>query len=391
MAARLSDSELLAQLVAFDSISANSNLPIADFICDYFDDPRIKVERLPSADGQKINVVAHISGMHDGASGGDHHNPGLTLSGHLDVVPAAEPDWHSPPFTLTETDDTYVGRGACDMKGFVALAMNVARDAVEWNLHRPLALVFSYDEEVGSLGITRIAETWGDRFPLPTSTIVGEPTSLRLVRMHKGHLNMRITLTGKGAHSGYPHLGQNAIEPAAQIVMSLTALRMELEAEPTEFGTYFPATPYVALNIAQINGGEAINIVPERCVVDLGVRVLPGMDSTTVIPRIRKEIESVLHGVHCRIDVLHDNPPMLLPEESKTNRILCDLLGQSETVAACYATDAGMLQQMGLECAVWGPGSIEVAHKPNESMPKSDFTQARCLLEKIVRRFCTNE
>ena len=202
---------------------------------------------------------------------------------------------------------------------------------------------------------------------------------------------MRITLTGKGAHSGYPHLGQNAIEPAATIVTALSGLRKELQAEPTELGAFFPETPYVALNVAQITGGQAINIVPDRCVIDLGVRVLPGMDSAPIIQRITQAVESVEHDVHCRIDVLHDNPPMLLPEESKTNRILCDVLGQSETVAASYATDAGMLQQMGLECAVWGPGSIEVAHKPNESMPKSDFVQARSLLEKIVRRFCTDE
>lgn len=391
MAAKLSNSELLARLVAFDSISAHSNLPIADFICGYLDDPRIKVIRLPSADGQKVNVVAHIDSRPTAAGGSDKHNAGLTLSGHLDVVPAAESDWHSPPFTLTETDETYVGRGACDMKGFVALAMNVARDAVEWNLHRPLALVFSYDEEVGSLGITRIAETWGDRFALPTSTIVGEPTSLRVVRMHKGHLNMRITLTGKGAHSGYPYLGQNTIEPAAKIITALSGLRTELQAEPTELAAFFPETPYVALNVAQITGGEAINIVPDRCVVDLGVRVLPGMDSAPIIQRITQVIESVEHDVQCGIDVLHDNPPMLLPEESKTHRILCDVLDQSETIAASYATDAGMLQQMGLECAVWGPGNIEVAHKPNESMPKSDFVQARSLLEKILRRFCTDE
>lgn len=391
MAAALADSELLARLVAFDTTSSKSNISIADFICDYLDDPQIEIVRIPSADGNKVNLMARIGGAGNSSLGpaGRDHRGGLVLSGHLDVVPANEPGWRSEPFALTETDDAYVGRGACDMKGFVALAINIARAAVGWKLNSALVLILSYDEEVGSFGVKRIADTWDNRFELPTSTIVGEPTSLRAVRMHKGHLKMRVTLTGQGAHSGYPHLGKNAIEPAGRIVTALSELRRTLQQERSELSEFFPQTPYVALNVAQICGGEAINIVPDRCTIDLGVRVLPGMDSAAMIERVRHAIEAVEDRGDCEVDVLHDNPPMLLAEDSQTNRKLCGLLPQTVTYSASYASDAGMLQRMGLECVLCGPGTIEVAHKPNESMPKRDFVAGKELIERAVRSFCT--
>lgn len=390
MAAVLYDSELLARLVAFDTTSSKSNIPVSDFICDYLDDPQIELVRIPSADGNKINVIVKIDGSSSPSirAAGKDHRRGLVLSGHLDVVPANEPGWRSDPFTLTETDDAFVGRGACDMKGFIALAMNTALAAVGWKLKAALVLILSYDEEVGSFGAKRIADTWDNRFPLPMSTIVGEPTSLRVVRMHKGHLKMRVTLTGRGAHSGYPHLGKNAIEPAGRIVAALSELRRSLQAERSERSGFFPETPYVALNVAQISGGEAVNIVPDRCTIDLGVRVLPGMNSAAMIDRVRCAIEAVEDNGDCEIEVLHDNPPMLLAEDAPTNRKLCGLLPQTETFSASYASDAGMLQRMGLECALCGPGTIEVAHKPNESMPKREFVAGRKLIERAVRSFC---
>lgn len=149
----LTDAELLAKLVAFDSTSAHSNLPIADFIRDYLDTPGIEIAAHPNENGSKVNLLIRV-GSHD------HHDErsGLLLSGHMDVVPALEPDWRSDPFTLTQTDDAYVGRGACDMKGFLAVAINAARRAVERRLRRPLVLLLTYDEELGTLGAQRFVE-----------------------------------------------------------------------------------------------------------------------------------------------------------------------------------------------------------------------------------------
>ena len=381
----MSDSQLLARLVSFDSTSVNSNLPIADAICDYLDDPRITINRMASEDGQKTNLLVRVN-----ATGGSNPDrQGLVLSGHMDVVPATEPDWRSDPFTLTETADAFVGRGACDMKGFVALAVNIAKWAADRQLRHPLVLLLTYDEEVGSFGALRMVEQWGHAPPPPRAAIIGEPTSLQLVRMHKGHLKMRITCRGRGAHSGYPHLGVSAIEPAARIIMALAQLRADLENERAETSPFFPQTPFVALNVAQVHGGSAINIIPAQCTVDVGLRSLPGMDPKTIADRVQETIESVKDRGDCVVEVAHNNPPMLLSENSETYRRFATILNQKQCVGVSYATDAGILQELDLDCVIWGPGTIEVAHKPNESMPKGEFSQARKMLEQLVTECCS--
>src|SRR5262249_5049750 len=153
--------------------------------------------------------------------------------------------WESDPFTLTERADRYVGRGTCDMKGFLALAANLAIAAAARRLTQPLALVFTYDEEVGTLGARHLVETCPEARALPSSVVIGEPTELRVVHAHKGHITLRVTLHGRSAHSGYPHLGRSAIEPAAAVIDALAALRRELAAEATPHAALFPEVPFV--------------------------------------------------------------------------------------------------------------------------------------------------
>ena len=382
MTGRLSNAELLGRLVGFDSTSRNSNLPIADFICDYLDGPGVRIHRHPSSDGDKANLVISLGP----ADARDRR--GLVLSGHMDVVPADEPDWHGDPFELTEENDAYVGRGACDMKGFLALAMNTAVDLDPATLEHPLVLVLTYDEELGTLGAKHLVDTWTDAPGLPKNAIIGEPTSLNVVRMHKGHLQCRVTLTGKGAHSGYPHLGQNAIEPAGRLIAALSDLRRTLEAESPPHREHFPEVPYVAMNLARIAGGVAINVVPDQCVLDMGIRLLPEMDSAAMIDRVRSVVSEAVDGHTFAFEVPSEAPPMILDEDARIYRVLCAEVGQQETLSVSYATDAGWLRILGLDCAIFGPGSIEVAHKANESLPISEFDSAAEMIEHIVRRFC---
>ncbi|HEX7185477.1 MAG TPA: acetylornithine deacetylase [Thermoanaerobaculia bacterium] len=382
----LSDAELLARLVAFDSTSRNSNLPIADFLCDYLDRPGVRIDRNPSADGAKANVIAWI--------GPDprEDRAGLVLSGHMDVVPAEESGWRSDPFTLTDEGDRWVARGACDMKGFLALAANAANTAAAGlrseRLRAPLALVFTYDEEVGTLGAKRLLESYPEARSLPRNAVIGEPTSLRVARAHKGHFKMRITLHGKSAHSGYPHLGVNAIEPAGRVIEALARLRRELEAEPALHGALFPEVPYVPLNVGTVQGGSAINVVPDRCAIEVGVRPLPEMGSAPLIERVRRAAAEVAAPLEPEIEVLSDSPPMFLDEGAPIHRHLCGLVGQREGATVSFATDAGWLQRLGMDCAIFGPGTIEVAHKPNEHVPKAELATARGLIEQTIRRFC---
>jgi len=199
---------------------------------------------------------------------------------------------------------------------------------------------------------------------------------------------MRITLHGKSAHSGYPHLGLNAIEPAGRVIAALSGLRRELETEPAANHQLFPEAPFVPLNVGTVHGGSAINVVPDRCDVEVGVRPLPGVESEALAERICRAAREAAAPFEPDMEVLSDSPPMLLDEASPIHRHLCALVGQRAGSSVSFATDAGWLQRLGMDCAIFGPGSIEVAHKPNEHLPKDQFAAARGFLDATVRRFC---
>ncbi|MFQ5704699.1 MAG: acetylornithine deacetylase [Gemmatimonadales bacterium] len=382
MTTPLRNSALLSRLTAFDSTSRNSNLPIADFICEYVDRPGVRIARNPSPDGSKVNLVISIGPQDTG------DRTGLILSGHMDVVPADEPEWESDPFVMSTTSHAYVGRGTCDMKGFLAIAINQLAAADPLKLRHPLVLLLTYDEELGTIGARHLAETWTEPNQLPRNAIVGEPTVLRVIRMHKGHLEFRVSIAGKSAHSGYPHLGENAIEPAGPLITALSELKRQLENESAPNREYFPEVPYTALNLSQIDGGTAINIVPDKCVLDCGIRMLPDMDSAEIIQRVRSVVCDAVTSDRCTFEVRGEAPPMLLPEDSEIYRTLCDKTTQSETLSASYATDAGWFQMMGIQSAIFGPGSIEVAHKPNESLPIDQFDSAAAIVADVVHDLC---
>jgi acetylornithine deacetylase len=310
----------------------------------------------------------------------------------MDVVPALEEGWGSDPFTLTDRGDRWVARGSADMKGFLALAANLAREAAGAPPPAPLVLVFTYDEEVGTLGARRLVDTWAATAPaigpLPRAAVIGEPTELRVVRLHKGHLKMRFRLTGKSAHSGYPHLGVNAIEAAGRAIVALSALRRRLEAERVASSHRFPQVPFAALNVGTVAGGSAVNVVPDRCELEVGARVLPGMDSAELAARIRAAVADAAEEVPVTDEVLSDSPPLATPAEAPIHRHLCAAVGQAGEESVAFATDAGWLARLGLDCVVFGPGSIEVAHRPNEHLPKADLAAARRHLEALVRHQC---
>jgi acetylornithine deacetylase len=386
--AQLSDADLLGRLVAFDSTSCNSNLPIADFLCDYLDRPGVRVRRNPSPAGDKVNLIFELGPAAEPHGDGQGPRPGLVLSGHLDVVPAGEEGWESEPFTLTERDDRWVGRGACDMKGFLALAANLAVAASGRRLGQPLALLFTYDEEVGTLGARRLVESCPEARALPSSTLIGEPTCLRVARAHKGHLRMRITLHGRSAHSGYPHLGVNAIEPAGEVIAALARLRRELAAEGGPHAELFPEVPFVPLNVGRVEGGAAINVVPDRCIVEVGLRALPGSDSRRLAERVEQATRAAAAPLAADVEVLSDSLPLLVAEDAPLLRRLHALVGRRESVAVSYATDAGWLQRLGMDCVLFGPGSIDVAHRPNEFLPKAELAAARAVVERLIEDCC---
>ncbi len=383
MARLMAPEELLARLVAFDSSSQVSNLPIADFICDYLDAPDVRVFRNPSANGEKVNVVI-ARGPRDEGGGG------LTLCGHLDTVPFAEPDWTSDPLALTRRDDRLIGRGACDMKGFLALAVHRFASLNQSALRCPLVLLLTYDEELGTLGSRRFVETWSGDEPLPRSVVIGEPTSLSVVRSHKGHLKLRIIIQGRAGHSAYPASGLNAIELAGGVIERLRELSRSLAAERSEDGALFGPVPHATLNLATISGGVALNVIPGRCVLEVGIRTMPGMTSFDVTDRIRRAVAAAVEGCGA-VEVIGDSPPLRTSELAPIHVAVAGLMNQRGSRAVAFASDAGWLQTMGLDCVLWGPGSIEEAHRADEWLPASEFERAAGLLDRLVHQWCVAE
>ncbi len=375
----LPDSALLGRLVGFDSTSRESNLPLADFICDYLERPGVRIARNPSADARKTNLLIQI---------GPEGREGLTLSGHMDVVPAEEAEWQSDPFRLKDEGERLVGRGTADMKGFLALAMNRLAALEPPTVKHPLALLFTYDEEIGTLGARRFTESWTGTAAMPQDVIVGEPTSLRIVRLHKGMLRLRLGFVGVAAHSGFPHLGRSAIEPAARAIVSLSQLRRALENERPPNGEHFPEVPFTALNVGTVNGGSAANVIPDRCVIELGIRLLPGTKAEVVAERVRETVQQALPEESFSLELVSESPAMMLEADADIHHSLCALVGQRESLGVAFATDAGWLQRVGFRCLLFGPGDIKVAHRANEFVPVAEFRRAAGLLEDIVRRRC---
>ncbi len=381
----ISAEEIFRKLVSIDTTSSRSNQELADYVVELLEPVAGEIIRDPSDDGTKTNLMVRIGPEPE------HGGEGLVLSGHMDTVPAVEPAWKSSPFELTDAGDRWIARGAADMKGFLALSIDRARRTSPASLHAPLVLHLSYDEEVGTLG----AKHWVDHqkdVPLPRAVIIGEPTELQIVTMHKGHLKLRVTIGGVSAHSGYPHLGVNAIEKAGTIIEALSELRHELETERNENCEAFEPVPWVPLNMGEIHGGTAINIVPDRVELSIGLRLLPGLDSSEMISRIKERIQGATSDPSTvSLSLINESPPMKLDESAAVVHTLRELTGRKAVHAVSFATDAGWLQRLGLDCVLFGPGSIEVAHKPNEYIPKEQFRRAEQILEGAVRELCMQE
>ncbi len=384
----------------FAPVSRDSNLPIADFVSEYLEAGGCTVRRHDYADGQKVNLVAWKGPLDrlssaDGRLRGRGISPsadadGLTLCGHLDVVPADDPGWESDPFTLTERAGRLVGRGTVDMLSFVALAMNRVVAASASALRAPLALLLTADEEIGGVGAQQLLDSPAALAVLPRDVLIGEPTQLRAVRMNKGHLKARVAVRGRSAHSGYPQLGVNAIGRAAEIVRALVAQAEAWRSVRVESSAAFAECPFPVLNVARIAGGGALNIVPDSCEIAFGVRLLPGQRSEAALNEIRAAIGGVsaAWADDARLEVINDNPPMLCPPEARINRILCDLLGQAESLGVSYASDGGPLAAVGFDCVLFGAGDMEYGHRANESIGLGEFEAGGRRLDTVIMRFC---
>lgn len=373
------DRTLLGRLIATDTTSGRPTGPALDLLADRLDDAGCLVARF-DADGQGRESLVALAGPVDAAGG-------LSLSGHIDTVPAGD-GWSGDPFDLAHRDGRWYGRGTCDMKGFVSLATNIVAESARRSLTSPLALIVTADEELGSIGASDLVNLADRLPPLPRSCVVGEPTSMRVVRMHKGHCKFTITVTGATGHTGTPGSGVNAVDGVARVVSVLRAEADRLAMTRTPASEAFTGVPWPVLAPVRIGGGSAWNVIPGEARVDVGLRVLPDQSVDAVLDEIRAALKADLPDVSWTLAVYNDNPPMCAEGGCDIDVACRALVGQDKDIGVSYCSDGGHLSRLGLECVLFGPGDIAVAHQPDEFVPESDLITAREHVERLVEASC---
>ena len=372
--------ELLARLVAFDTESAKSNIPLIRFVEAYLTQHGIASQRVPTPDGEKASLFATI---------GPSDAPGLALSGHTDVVPVAGQSWDSDPFTLTERDGKLYGRGSCDMKGYLACALAMVPQFARRRLKMPIHLAFSYDEEVGCTGVRPMIAELGKRLPLPRLVFVGEPTEMGVVDAHKGPVRWRVELTGRAAHSSMPHYGVNAIAYAGRMLGELARMEEELKAGAQE-QRFDP--PFTTLQVTQIEGGTASNVVPVPCWFGWEIRGLPGFDPMLLDRRLRAfaaaqclpEMRRRAPEAQITIRVTNQVAAYAADQASGIVPLTLKLAGQNKTYAVSYCTEAGLFQGGGAPAIVCGPGNIAQAHTANEFLSLEELDKCLMFLGRLA-------
>lgn len=309
---------------------------------------------------------------------------GLVLSGHTDTVPFDEGRWQSDPFKLTEQDQRFYGLGSCDMKAFFALAIEAAKDFVDTPLQQPLIILATADEETGMCGARAIAEAGR---PKARAAVIGEPTSLSPIYMHKGVTFQRIKLTGQSGHSSNPALGNNAMEAMHKVMGEVLAFRSELQQkyQNPAFKVEVPT-----MNLGCIHGGDSPNRICGQCQLDYDLRVLPGMNSQELVGEISRRLQPIADDQQVKLEfetLFSGIPPFQNRADSELVKLAEQLTGhQAETVT--FGTEGPFLQGMGMDTVVLGPGSIDQAHQPNEYLPMDQIQPTINLLGQLIRRYC---
>lgn len=373
--------QLLKPLIAFDTVSSRSVMGLATHMASACEKLGFEVELLSDPDDpHKANVLCMAGPQKEG---------GLILSGHMDVVPTEDQPWHSDPFRLTEREGKLYGRGTADMKGFLACTLAALGRLDLKKLREPLALMWTYDEEVGCRGSHKLVHAL-QKTPriLPSEALIGEPTDFKILRMHPGHVSIKIVTHGLAAHSSKPDQGASAIKAMARILNTIETLEGELMQERRHEAHL--ERPFVVMNVGTIRGGQAVNIVPDRCDILLGYRPLPGDEALAVAKRLKERIEAlgVREPLEWSMEVLSATPALLTPEGQPLQAILAPHAQSPNTGAAAFATDGGNLAALGIGSLIFGPGSIDVAHKANEYVEASALLRGTDAIEKIIATRC---
>jgi acetylornithine deacetylase len=372
---------ILERLVAFDTTSHLSNLALIEWVERYLEGFGVPSRRVPSTRGDKANLLASVGPDAEG---------GVVLSGHTDVVPVTGQAWTSDPFALTLRDGRLFGRGASDMKGFIALALAAVPDMLGARLTRPAHLAFSYDEEVGCFGAPRMIEVIGRELPRPALVVVGEPTSMEVVSGHKGIGYWRVTVTGREAHSAQTHLGVSAVMAAAKLMGKLAEIADRLVADADPASPFLPKHP--TLTIGTVNGGTAGNILARQCVFGFDLRSLPGGDAGAALApffalarQLDAEIKARAPEGGVVVEQLADVPALRPEPASEAEAFVRRLAGDNGPArVVSFASEAGQFQGAGLPTVLCGPGSIDQAHQPDEYVDVAQLERGAAFMARLI-------
>jgi acetylornithine deacetylase len=386
--------EVATRIVAFDTVSERSNIPAVEYLADHLEGHgfRVAVQRFDVAGVEKANLVASVGPARSG---------GLAIAGHVDVVPyESQPGWTRDPLRLEISGDRVYGRGTSDMKIFLAQCLAAAASLDRRSIRRPLSFFFTADEEIGSGGAALLAPELSDLLgdsPLPEFAWIGEPTSYEVFHAHKGLVRFRVIVRGRGGHSSRPYLGVNAIVVMAKLVEEIGHVQADLVIRRSAaHGEVFPEAPYTTLNVGTIAGGTATNVIAEEATCSVSYRPLPDMDPLGPYREIGERLRRLdLHdyGSSNLVASAQMTEPSVVPALSSPTgtaleRELFRVLGRKSSAGAPFATDGPWLTQRGIVTLICGPGELDQAHQPNESIGRDAFENGTKVILAVVGALC---
>ncbi|WP_257111508.1 acetylornithine deacetylase [Pseudomonas ficuserectae] len=374
--------EILKRLIAFDTVSSEPNMALIEYVRELLASKGIESLIVKDKTGKKANLFA---------STGPRDVPGVLLSGHTDVVPAAGQAWTMPPFQATLRNGRIYGRGTCDMKGFIALAIDAMLDAADMTLIRPLQLALSHDEEIGCVGVRRLLDVLHLAPVRPFLCVVGEPTLMQFAVGHKGKASYRTFCRGQEAHSSLAPRAVNAIHLASDFIAELRNSQKQIEQQGARDEGY--DIPYSTVHIGRIDGGKALNIVPNLCTMEFEYRNLPGDNPDVLLEQLRERAEVLvreakqLSGVAAiEIEVMNEYPALETHPSVEAVRMLHAFAAPgTQHIKVSYGTEGGLFAgRLNVPVVVCGPGSIEQAHKPDEFIEESQMNAGERFLQSLL-------
>ena len=370
---------LLDRLIGFPTVSHQSNLEMIEFIAATLNARGIESQIIKDETGQKANLYATI---------GPSDRPGVMLSGHTDVVPIEGQAWTRDAFTMSETDGRLYGRGSTDMKGFIACAISAALAAADMDLNTPLHLAFSHDEEIGCVGVHHLIDVLEEAPVKPAFCLIGEPTQMQVATAHKGKLAARALCRGVEIHSAMAPNGVNAIHLAMALIAEIRALQTEIEHSGSRDGDY--DIPYTTLHVGIINGGTALNIVPNLCTLEFEIRNLASDDPDLLMEQVVTRAGKIVTdhtGSAIEFETMHRYPGLDTPPDSEIISFVKSLTGANSTTKLSFGTEGGLFdQRLGIPTVVCGPGSMDQGHKPDEFIARSEMASCDKMLKTLLDR-----